>query len=230
MNDTHPPQVTDVKRFRAFFLRSIPVFALSVLLVMATGVILNNSSSLKERVERLEQQQKVVQTEAITRAELESMLARTEVHSLEISQLKSQLQNAVMRVAAAEKAKAEAGQKLNELADAHASLQIDLSGLLQELRLHQDQLDSLHARPAEKIPEATAIPKVPRREAPFVLTAVERRGNEAFAAIAPPGFQSLSEITLIGEGDTVQGWTLLQTEAGQATFRNNNDEHTLKIR
>ncbi|WP_127958587.1 hypothetical protein [Serratia microhaemolytica] len=55
--------------------------------------------------------------------------------------------------------------------------------------------------------------------APFILTAIERRGTASWAAVAPRDYRSLSQITLVGKGDTVSGWTLVQTGIGQATFR-----------
>jgi hypothetical protein len=56
---------------------------------------------------------------------------------------------------------------------------------------------------------------------PFVLTDTERRGAESVAAIAPKGYTSLAQIALIGEGETVAGWTLVHAGDGQATFRVN---------
>lgn len=54
---------------------------------------------------------------------------------------------------------------------------------------------------------------------PFVLTGTERRGSSSLAAIAPKGYTSLSQIALIGEGESVAGWTLVHAGYGQATFR-----------
>ncbi|HAT1683759.1 TPA: hypothetical protein I8Y21_004515 [Klebsiella oxytoca] len=54
---------------------------------------------------------------------------------------------------------------------------------------------------------------------PFVLTGTERRGAASLAAIAPEGYTSLSQIALIGEGESVAGWTLVHAGYGQATFR-----------
>ncbi|EMP6396093.1 hypothetical protein RJ492_004533 [Pluralibacter gergoviae] len=57
------------------------------------------------------------------------------------------------------------------------------------------------------------------RKVPFVLTGVEQRGTAAFAAVAPQGFSDLSQVRLIGEGESVAGWTLVRAGHGQATFR-----------
>ena len=58
-------------------------------------------------------------------------------------------------------------------------------------------------------------------DAPFVLTGVEKRGAESWAAIAPRGYSNLSQVALVGEGETVSGWTLVSAGYGEATFRVN---------
>lgn len=65
------------------------------------------------------------------------------------------------------------------------------------------------------------------RKAPFVLTGVEQRGTSAFAAVAPQGFSDLSQVRLIGEGESVAGWTLVSAGYGQATFRVNGRLQTV---
>ncbi|WP_164057899.1 hypothetical protein [Serratia marcescens] len=71
-----------------------------------------------------------------------------------------------------------------------------------------------------------AVPRVARK-APFVLTGVEQRGTSAFAAVAPQGFSDLSQVRLIGEGESVAGWTLVSAGYGQATFRVNGRLQTV---
>ncbi|MGP0838132.1 hypothetical protein [Serratia sp. CY85251] len=71
-----------------------------------------------------------------------------------------------------------------------------------------------------------AVPRV-ARNAPFVLTGVEQRGTSAFAAVAPQGFSDLSQVRLIGEGESVAGWTLVNAGHGQATFRVNGRLQTV---
>lgn len=65
------------------------------------------------------------------------------------------------------------------------------------------------------------------RKAPFVLTGVEQRGTSAFAAVAPLGFSDLSQVRLIGEGESVANWTLVSAGYGQATFRVNGRLQTV---
>ncbi|WP_413715451.1 hypothetical protein IBZ12_21405 [Serratia ureilytica] len=66
------------------------------------------------------------------------------------------------------------------------------------------------------------------RKAPFVLTGVEQRGTSAFAAVAPQGFRDLSQVRLIGEGESVAGWILVSAGYGQATFRVNGRLQTVR--
>lgn len=126
-----------------------------------------------------------------------------------------------------------------------------------ELNALKDSIESVKKSAAEKpvpavepstdvpaAPSATAkiIPKhkptpikssprnaVPRmaRKAPFVLTGVEQRGTSAFAAVAPQGFSDLSQVRLIGEGESVAGWILVSAGYGQATFRVNGRLQTV---
>ncbi|MBN5215742.1 hypothetical protein [Serratia ureilytica] len=70
------------------------------------------------------------------------------------------------------------------------------------------------------------LPRV-ARNVPFVLTGVEQRGTSAFAAVAPQGFSDLSQVRLIGEGESVAGWTLVNAGHGQATFRVNGRLQTV---
>lgn len=81
---------------------------------------------------------------------------------------------------------------------------------------------------AKIIPKHKPTPiKSSPRKAPFVLTGVEQRGTSAFAAVAPQGFSDLSQVRLIGEGDSVAGWTLVSAGYGQATFRVNGRLQTV---
>lgn len=75
-------------------------------------------------------------------------------------------------------------------------------------------------------PVKSAVPRVARK-APFVLTGVEQRGTSAFAAVAPQGFSDLSQVRLIGEGESVVGWILVSAGYGQATFRVNGRLQTV---
>lgn len=72
-------------------------------------------------------------------------------------------------------------------------------------------------------PINTSLPKPP-----FVLTSVDLRGTAAFAAVAQKGFSDLSQVRLIGAGESIAGWTLVSASHGQATFRVNGRLQTVK--
>ncbi|HGM6906351.1 hypothetical protein OQJ40_22530 [Serratia nevei] len=126
-----------------------------------------------------------------------------------------------------------------------------------ELNVLKDSIESVKKsateKPASTVAPSTSVPAAPsatakitpkhkptpikssprnavRRvvsKAPFVLTGVELRGTSAFAAVAPQGFSDLSQVRLIGEGESVAGWTLVSAGYGQATFRVNGRLQTV---
>ncbi|MGV6139733.1 Tat (twin-arginine translocation) pathway signal sequence [Escherichia coli] len=67
------------------------------------------------------------------------------------------------------------------------------------------------------------------RQAPFVLTGTERRGALSYAAVAPRGYTSLSQVALLGEGESVAGWTLIHAGHEQATFRVNGRQVQVRV-
>ncbi|EMS0139965.1 Tat (twin-arginine translocation) pathway signal sequence, partial [Escherichia coli] len=67
------------------------------------------------------------------------------------------------------------------------------------------------------------------RYAPFVLTGTERRGALSYAAVAPRGYTSLSQVALLGEGESVAGWTLIHAGHEQATFRVNGRQVQVRV-
>ncbi|CAI1227658.1 ATP synthase mitochondrial F1 complex assembly factor 1 [Serratia quinivorans] len=126
-----------------------------------------------------------------------------------------------------------------------------------ELNALKDRIESVkksaNEKPSPTVAPSTAVPAAPSatakitpkhkptpmtasprnavtrvaRKAPFVLTGVEQRGTTAFAAVAPQGFSDLSQVRLIGEGESVAGWTLVSAGYGQATFRVNGRLQTV---
>ncbi|HIE9447030.1 TPA: hypothetical protein ACXRZU_000648 [Klebsiella pneumoniae] len=129
------------------------------------------------------------------------------------------------------------------LRDALSRLQEVQSTQESKLNALTDKLSSLSQRPAVPVvnPASAAKKLLPAkhravsrpvriaRKAPFVLTGVEQRGSEAWAAIAPHGYSSLSQVTLIGEGETVSGWTLVSAGGSRATFRVNGQITLLNV-
>ena len=88
------------------------------------------------------------------------------------------------------------------------------------------QITPKHKPTPIKSSPRNAAPLVAHK-APFVLTGVEQRGASAFAAVAPQGFSDLSQVRLIGEGESVAGWILVSAGYGQATFRVNGRLQTV---
>lgn len=85
-------------------------------------------------------------------------------------------------------------------------------------------------RPSAEIPPASRK-KVSRPVlAPFSLTGIEMRGGIAFAAVAPLQAYRLSDVSLIGVGESRQGWTLLATSGQQAQFSVGGKTRTLTVR
>ncbi|HFK1644812.1 TPA: hypothetical protein ACG05K_005325, partial [Escherichia coli] len=127
-------------------------------------------------------------------------------------------------------------QSLRTLQDAQQGLETRLSALTEQLTALKSQPAPAPAAPvAAPVKKNAPAAKKPRpadtrraapslrvaRNAPFVLTGVEKRGAESWAAIAPRGYSSLSQVALVGEGETVAGWTLVSAGYGEATFRVN---------
>ncbi|EPL9213602.1 hypothetical protein M7782_20455 [Enterobacter hormaechei subsp. xiangfangensis] len=127
-------------------------------------------------------------------------------------------------------------QSLRTLQDAQQGLETRLSALTEQLTALKSQPAPTPAAPvAAPVKKNAPAAKKPRpadtrraapslrvaRTAPFVLTGVEKRGAESWAAIAPRGYSSLSQVALVGEGETVAGWTLVSAGYGEATFRVN---------
>lgn len=62
---------------------------------------------------------------------------------------------------------------------------------------------------------------------PFVLTGTELRGADVLAAVAPRGFENLSQVQLVGPGESFMGWLLVEAGQQQAQFRSGNRRLTL---
>ncbi|EAP9632967.1 hypothetical protein NVW17_000913 [Salmonella enterica] len=201
-----------------------------VLYVLVSGV-----TDLDIRLSRLEAQDNT----ATTTETLSTLQSR-------ISTLQAGLADNQQRVETLQKA-AEArtgpSQELASLQESAERLQQAQQEMETRLKALAQQLNALKAIPAAATPapEKTAtevkkpLPVKPRpttvvtRQAPFVLTGVERRGAESWAAVAPRGYHSLSQIALIGEGETVSGWTLVRAGYSEATFRVNGRLTALRV-
>jgi len=225
---------------RYSLLRGVAVGSLS-LLVVVTGVALyltgRGMAEMDTRLATLEQQQ----GERLTPAALAPLQSR-------LSELETKLQTESVRLAqlARQPVLTEVQQTLlNELpasleqiqaAQKALSLRLDtLAALAEKSQSRTVQSESPSASGTEKkdmsgttVVQKTARPATARtgmsrtsRQAPFVLTGTERRGALSYAAVAPRGYTSLSQVALLGEGESVAGWTLIHAGHEQATFRVN---------
>ena len=225
---------------RRSLLRGVAVGSL-ILLVMVAGMALyltgRGMLAMDTRLATLEQQQ----GERLTPAALTPLQSR-------LSELETKLQTESARLAqlARQPVLTEVQQTLlNELpasleqiqaAQKALSLRLDtLAALAEKSQSRTVQSESPSASGTEKkdmsgttVVQKTARPATARtgmsrtsRQAPFVLTGTERRGALSYAAVAPRGYTSLSQVALLGEGESVAGWTLIHAGHEQATFRVN---------
>ncbi|MBZ8993303.1 hypothetical protein H5S95_26055, partial [Escherichia coli] len=121
------------------------------------------------------------------------------------------------------------------------SLRLDtLSGLVEKMQKVPESPSQPDSRKAgmkkteEKKPAPVTSSRKSRavhtvRQAPFVLTGTELRGGSTRAAVAPRGYTSLSQVALLGEGESVAGWTLVYAGHGEATFRVNGRQTVLRV-
>lgn len=200
-----------------------------VLYVLVSGV-----TDLDTRLSRLEAQDNTATTS--------TMLSTLQSH---VSTLQAGLADNQQRVAALQKeteARTGPSQELASLQASAARLQQAQQEMEIRLSALAEQLDALKAVPAAATPAPEKTPTEVKKQlpvrfrsmavahhAPFVLTGVERRGAESWAAVAPRGYHSLSQIALIGEGETVSGWTLVRAGYSEATFSVNGRLTALKV-
>jgi len=228
--------------------RRLPAIGLTTLSVAALGlafISLRAGVSQENRLSYVEKQQNVVYTQALAKTDLEPLQANINTQAEAIKRQQVQL-DAVRKSLEAWSARGlseavgQVRHSIDELNDSQTALQSRQAALEQSVTALQ--------HPPQKAQQATAEPKAATpvkkpapakphravktvsRKAPFVLTGVEKRGTESFAAIAPSGFSSLAEIRLIGEGQTVNGWTLVHAGYGQAQFRVNGRLTTINVR
>jgi hypothetical protein len=87
---------------------------------------------------------------------------------------------------------------------------------LQELKLLMEQRSP--STEAAKPLARTRAAKAVQKPAPFKTIGVEYRGGDQLLAVSPLGSTHLSEIQLLGVGDTLEGWRLQSLEPGSAHF------------
>ncbi|MBK0094044.1 DUF2275 domain-containing protein [Erwinia sp. S59] len=228
--------------------RQLPVIGLTMLSVAALGlafISLRAGVSQEIRLSYVEKQQNVVYTQALAKTDLEPLQTNISTQAGAIKRQQVQL-DAVRKSLEAWSAKGlseaveQVRHSISELNDSQTALQSRQAAIEQSVTALQhppQKAQQAIAEPKTATPVKKPAPAKPHRavktvvrKAPFVLTGVEKRGTESFAAIAPSGFSSLAEIRLIGEGQTVNGWTLVHAGYGQAQFRVNGRLTTINVR
>ncbi|HDW8477660.1 TPA: Tat (twin-arginine translocation) pathway signal sequence [Escherichia coli] len=229
---------------RCSLLRGVAVSSL-ILLVVVTGVALyltgRGMLAMDTRLATLEQQQRERLTPAAL-APLQSRLSELEAKLQTESARLAQLARQPVLTASQQTQLKELPASLEQIQAAQKalSLRLDtLAALAEKSQSRAVQSESPSASGTEKkdvsgtkepspVVQKIARPATARsgtshtsRYAPFVLTGTERRGALSYAAVAPRGYTSLSQVALLGEGESVAGWTLIHAGHEQATFRVN---------
>ncbi|MEC6019527.1 hypothetical protein [Klebsiella variicola] len=188
-------------------------------------------SNLDERLTRLESQGSTaatVETVAALQSDVTTLRAGLQDTRKKLGEMQQELSAAAKQAGSDDAVR----QSLRTLQDAQQGLETRLSALTEQLTALKSQPAPTPAAPVKKNAPAAKKPRPAdtrraapslrvARTAPFVLTGVEKRGAESWAAIAPRGYSSLSQVALVGEGETVAGWTLVSAGYGEATFRVN---------
>ncbi|HAW4255877.1 TPA: Tat (twin-arginine translocation) pathway signal sequence [Escherichia coli] len=237
---------------RHSLLRGVAVGSLS-LLVMVAGVALyltgRGMLAMDTRLTTLEQQQGERLTPAALaplQSRLSELEAKLQTESARLAQLARQpvlteVQQTQLKELPASLEKIQVAQKA-------LSLRLDtLAALAEKPQPRVVQSESPSASGTGKkdvsgtkepspVVQKTARPLTARsgtsrtsRQAPFVLTGTERRGALSYAAVAPRGYTSLSQVALLGEGESVAGWTLIHAGHEQATFRVNGRQVQVRV-
>ncbi|WP_234821237.1 Tat (twin-arginine translocation) pathway signal sequence [Salmonella enterica] len=216
-----------------------------ILLVMVTGVALyltgRGMLAMDTRLATLEQQQRerlIPAALAPLQSRLSELEAKLQTESARLAQLARQpvltasqqtqlneLPASLEQIQAAQKALSLRLDTLAALAEKSQSRAVQSESPSASGTGKKDVSGTKEPSPVvQKIAcPATARSGTPHtsRYAPFVLTGTERRGALSYAAVAPRGYTSLSQVALLGEGESVAGWTLIHAGHEQATFRVN---------
>lgn len=216
-------------------------FVLTVLVatILAVCGLYRYSGEQDERIAALEGQMKTYSDAlALSGSELEPLRSRLAETEKQLKSVTERLTLLEQRPVLTEEEHARTGQMAASL----ASLQATLAQQGETLRAYDRRLEKLEKAPFTPVSPSSAkgtgtvksTPAVtPRqkngssgvsvisRSAPFVLTGTDQRGGRTYAAVAPRGFTRLSDVTLLGEGESTAGWMLERAGRGEASFRVN---------
>lgn len=237
---------------RYSLLRGVAVSSLT-LLVMVTGVALyltgRGMAEMDTRLATLEQQQRERLTPAAL-APLQSRLSELEAKLQTESARLAQLARQPVLTASQQTQLKELPASLEQIQAAQKALSLRLDTLAAQAEKPQSRAvqsespsasgtgkkDVSGTKEPSPVVQKIARPATARsgtshtsRYAPFVLTGTERRGALSYAAVAPRGYTSLSQVALLGEGESVAGWTLIHAGHEQATFRVNGRQVQVRV-
>ncbi|EPH7699243.1 Tat (twin-arginine translocation) pathway signal sequence [Escherichia coli] len=237
---------------RRSLLRGVAVSSL-ILLVMVTGVALyltgRGMLAMDTRLATLEQQQRERLTPAalaLLQSRLSELEAKLQTESARLAQLARQ----PVLTASQQTQLKELPASLEQIQAAQKALSLRLDTLAAQAEKPQSRAvqsespsasgtgkkDVSGTKEPSPVVQKIARPATARsgtshtsRYAPFVLTGTERRGALSYAAVAPRGYTSLSQVALLGEGESVAGWTLIHAGHEQATFRVNGRQVQVRV-
>lgn len=237
---------------RCSLLRGVAVSSL-ILLVMVTGVALyltgRGMLAMDTRLATLEQQQRERLTPAAL-APLQSRLSELEAKLQTESARLAQLARQPVLTASQQTQLKELPASLEQIQAAQKAFSLRLDTLAAQAEKPQSRAvqsespsasgtgkkDVSGTKEPSPVVQKIARPATARsgtshtsRYAPFVLTGTERRGALSYAAVAPRGYTSLSQVALLGEGESVAGWTLIHAGHEQATFRVNGRQVQVRV-
>lgn len=237
---------------RHSLLRGVAVSSL-ILLVVVTGVALyltgRSMLAMDTRLATLEQQQRERLTPAAL-APLQSRLSELEAKLQTESARLAQLARQPVLTASQQTQLKELPASLEQIQAAQKALSLRLDTLAAQAEKPQSRAvqsespsasgtgkkDVSGTKEPSPVVQKIARPATARsgtsrtsRQAPFVLTGTERRGALSYAAVAPRGYTSLSQVALLGEGESVAGWTLIHAGHEQATFRVNGRQVQVRV-
>ncbi|EAR9308640.1 hypothetical protein FNN89_02405 [Salmonella enterica subsp. salamae] len=92
----------------------------------------------------------------------------------------------------------------------------------------RSELDNLRKAPV--IPSPTVAKKTTRlSRPPFILLAINLRGGQNSAVVAPVSYQNASQLVELRPGEAHAGWRLEKIQGQRALFRRHGQQQVLKV-
>ncbi|WP_445375473.1 hypothetical protein ACSLVK_07565 [Photorhabdus tasmaniensis] len=132
-------------------------------------------------------------------------------------------------------------QSVTDLSRAHQDLTEAVSVLKNIGKQQEMRVDALiswksqqekHSGRKAGIPDREALRTKKRIVAPFILSGIERRGEQVYAVIIPRDtdpHSQLSQMRLLSLGESARGWTLVRIDGQQAVFQVQGQHQTLLV-